>query len=110
MQGVVSANIGTPVYLTATGYVCITSGPACLIGVLVQSSATGGFQVFSSNTATASTAVSGVVYRAIATGGTANAGIFFDFPADFPTGFCIRNIPSLDPKLTLFWSPNGYQS
>lgn len=101
---------GVATYLTATGYQCITSGASQIIGVLVHSSATGGFQVFSSNTATASTAISGVVYRAIATGGTANAAIYFPFPADMQTGFCIRNIPSLDPKLTLFWAPTPGQT
>lgn len=99
-------NFGVATYLTATGYQCIASGPSQIIGVLVQSSATGGFQIFASNTATSSTAISGVVYRAIATGGTANAAIYFPFPADMPTGFCIRNAPSADPKLTLFWSPS----
>jgi hypothetical protein len=101
------SGFGVATYVTATGYQCITSGSAKILGVLVHSSATGGFQMFSSSTATAATALSGIVYRAIATGGTANAAIYFPFPWDTQNGFCIRNIPSADPKLTLFWIPGS---
>ena len=103
MAGIANLEVGTPTYVTATGYQCITSAPAAILGVLVQATATGGFQLFSSNTATAATAISGPVYRAIATGGTANSAIYFPFPAHMPTGFCLRNLPADDPKLTLFW-------
>lgn len=96
-------------YLSATGYSCITSGPAAIGGVLVQASATGAFELFTSSTATSSTAITGVV-RAFSTSGsvTVQSAVIFQFPAiDCPTGFCVRVSPSADPKLTIFWVPMG---
>lgn len=107
MPGITNVNIGVPTYVTATGYSCITSAAAVLYGVLVHGTATCGFQLFSSNTATASTAITGSVWAYGTTGATVNQGVFFDTPAQLPAGFCIRNLPALDPKLTLFWAPAG---
>ena len=89
---------GKAYYATATGYFCVSSGPAQIIGVLVHGSATGGFQIFTSNTATAATAICGVV-------SASGYARFIDMPLDVHAGFCVRNVPSLDPKLTLFWVP-----
>lgn len=99
----------TATYVTATGYSCITSGPAAISAVLVQASATGAFELFASSTATGSTAITGVV-RAYSTTGSATvqSAVLFEFPAiDCPAGICIRNNPSADPKLTIFWRPMG---
>ena len=92
-------------YVSATGYSCITSGGAALIGVLCQGSATCGFQIFTGNTATGSTAISGLVRAYVTTAATAQQAVWFPFPADLPTGFCVYNQDTLDPKITLFWQP-----
>lgn len=95
-----NVNIGTATYSTATGYSCITSGPATVYGVLVHGSSSCGFQLFSSSTATAATAVCAPV-------SASSKAVYFPIQTEFPTGFCLRNVPSLDPKLTLFWSPTA---
>lgn len=107
MPGINATNIGAASYVTTTGYSCITSGPAAIFSILVHGSATGGFQLFSGNTATASAAITGNVWAYGTTGATVNQGVIFPLGAQLPTGFCIRNLPSLDPKLTIFWAPLG---
>jgi len=103
-----STNIGTPAYVTVTGYQCITSAGAEIYGVLVHGTGTGGFQLFSSNTATAATAVTGPVWTYATVGGaTVNSAVYYPLAATFPAGFCVRQLPSADPKLTLFWRPVG---
>lgn len=96
----------TPYYATATGAVCLTSSNAAIFGVLFQGSATGSVQIWQGVTATGAGAISGVI-RAYATTGaaTANAAAWYPFPAYCSGGICINVGASLDPKLTLFWSP-----
>ena len=94
-------------YLTATGYLAITSGPSVIGSIVVQASSTGGFELFTTSTATASTAITGVVRAFSTTAATTQGAVNFPLQIDCPTGFCIRVSPSLDPKLTLFWRPVG---
>lgn len=90
----------TATYSTATGYSCLTSGPAMIGSILVHSSATGGFQLFTSSTATAASAITAPV------SGSGYAKLF-ELNVNSPTGFCYRNLPAADPKLTIFWRPTG---
>ena len=108
MSGIVGTNVGTSTYVVASGFSCITSGPAELYGVLLKATATGTFQIFSSNTATASTAICGVIGYTTQAGTTANMALYFPFPRDFPAGFCVSVIGS-DPSTTLFWNPKPGQ-
>ena len=102
------AEAGTPYYATATGYVCVTSADAAIIGVLFAGTGTGTLEIFSGVTATAASAIGGVIRAYVtATGATANAAVFMPFPAVFNDGFCVRVGPSADPRLTIFWSPVG---
>lgn len=105
MSSVSHTNVGTYTRSAATGYTCITSAPAAVYGVLVKSTGTGGFQLFASNTATGSTAITGVIGFSTQAGSTINTPLYFPTPLLLPTGFCLRNLPGLDPDLTLFWSP-----
>lgn len=108
MSTTVSSNLGVPTYVTATGYSCITSGAAELFGVLCHGTGTASYALYSSNTATSSTAVTGqvTVYATVA-GATANSAVLHNLSIAFPTGFCFRVGPSADPKITLFWRPMG---
>ena len=104
-----SSNIGVPVYLTATGTICITSGAAELYSILVHGSATGGFALYPgvSGSATTSNALTGNVYAYATTGVTINPGLLFSMPSAWPRGLTVVVLPSADPRLTLFWRPMG---
>ena len=103
MSGQVSSNVGTPTYVSTTGALCITSGACELFGVLIKGTATATVQIFSSNTATGRTQLSGALGYTTLGGSTANpVPLFIDFPAALPTGFSIIHASS-DPNLTLFW-------
>ena len=101
------AEAGTPYYGTATGYVCVTSADAAIIGVLFQGTGTGTLEIFRGVTATAASAIGVVRAYLTAAGATANSAVWYPFPAVLNDGFCIRVGPSADPRLTLFWSPVG---
>lgn len=102
-------NYGTAFVATATGAVCITSANAQIIGVLVQSSATGSFQLWAGTTATGAGARLSHLVRAYTTTGsaTAQSAVWYPFPAYASGGITLNVGGSLDPKLTLFWNPVG---
>src|SRR5512146_1734958 len=102
---------GTAYHATVTGAVCITSGNSHIFGVLFQGTATGNVQIWAGTTATATAAgvpLSGVI-RAYATTGSATvqSAVYYPFPAYASGGITINVGGSLDPQLTLFWSPVG---
>ncbi len=101
--------IGTPVRVTATGYVKITptGKPANLIGFLCCNSATatGGVQLFvaqgtASGSTSGATAISSVIV--FATGSVAQ---FVAYPAYCSSGFDINVGAAQNPDITLFWNP-----
>lgn len=99
---------GTAYVATATGAVCVTSANARVIGVCFQGTGTCGIRLWAGVTATATSngaPLSGVI-RARATA-TSNEAMYVAFPAYASGGLTILVQPSLDPSLTLFWSPTG---
>lgn len=101
---------GTPYRVTATGTVCITSANGAIIGVLFQGTGTGFVRIFAgvTSTVTASAAHLGqIIAYATVTGATANAAVYYPFPAVCSGGITLVMGPSADPSLTLFWNPTG---
>jgi hypothetical protein len=110
-------SFGTPFRVTATGTVCITSANAALLGILFQGTGTGSLKLFAGVTATLTSNVAAGVTSAInlgrivayatVTGATANAAVYYPFPAVCSGGITVVMEGSADPSVTLFWNPTG---
>lgn len=93
---------------TNSGKSCVTSGQACIGGILFTGTATGQVQLFAGVTCSAS------MTPVISFSGTASAvaagfsPMFLRFPLSVSgSGFCIDTGVSADTNLTLFWAPMG---
>ena len=99
-------NFGKAQAFTTVGATCVTSANAYIIGVLIDSTATGTFQIWAGVTATSTSAgvpLCGLVGRTTATG----LPNYIQFPA-YASGGITINIPTTnDPNITLFWNPVG---
>lgn len=100
---------GNAYRVTATGTVCITSANAAIIGVLFQGTGTGFCRIFAGVTSSGSASADLGILRAYTTvaGVTANAAVYFPFPAVCSGGITLVMGGSADPSLTLFWNPLG---
>ncbi len=87
---------GTAERLTATGYSTLSSANACLIGVQFNGSGTG---------VTASGTIVGITAYRTAANATANEGKYYPIPAYASGGLTVHVGVSLDPNITLYWSP-----
>ena len=92
--------------LNATGYTCITSAQAQIVGIASYGSATAGIQFFAGLTCSAS-ATPMITFSATT---SAIAGglspMYFAFPMMCSgTGLTVSVLASLDPNITLFWLP-----
>lgn len=95
---------------TATGTVCVTSANAAIKGVLFWGSGTGSLHVFAGVTSTltaSATLLAKIVAYPTVAGATANAAVYYSFPAYASGGITLVIGPSADPKITLFWNPAG---
>lgn len=103
-----SQTYGAPYRVTATGTVCITSANAAIIGVLFTGTGTGAVQLFAGVTSTGAANLLGkIVAYATVGGATANAAVYYPFPAVCSGGITLVMGGSADPNLTLFWNPTG---
>ena len=97
---------GQTAVLTATGLTCITSANAHIIGIFINSTATGQVKIWAGVTATATSsgaAISVNIGKATATG----LAQYFPYPAYASGGITVQVVGSLDPSVTLFWNPAG---
>ena len=99
-------NFGKAQAFTTVGATCVTSANAYIIGVLIDSTASGTFQIWAGTTATAATngvPLCGAVGRSTATG----VPNYLPFPAYASGGITFNVGGSADPNITLFWAPAG---
>lgn len=92
--------------LTATGTAVICSGFANIVGIAFHGTGTGGIQFFAGVTTSASLTpmiTFSVTASAVAGG---YSPMFLRFPmAVSGSGLTALVMPSLDPNITLFWTP-----
>lgn len=92
--------------IIVAGATCITTVNSQIIGVLLQSSATGNVQLWAGTTATGAGLLSGVIRQNTGAVSAAPA-LYFPFPAYASGGITINVGASADPNITLFWCPTG---
>jgi len=98
---------GIASHVTAAGATVICSSNAFIIGILLQSSATGNVQLWSGVTATGAAATLSGIIRATTGAVSAAPALYIPFPAYASGGITLNVGASNDPKLTLFWNPAG---
>lgn len=96
-------SFGVATYVTTAGATVVTSANAYILGVLLQSSATGNVQLWAGVTATGAS-LSGII-RATTGAVSAAPALYVPFPAYAAGGISLNVGASNDPKLTLFWCP-----
>jgi hypothetical protein len=92
--------------LNATGYTCITSAQAQIIGIASYGSATAGIQFFAG--LTCSTSMTPMITFSATTSAVAGglSPMYFAFPMMCSgSGLTVGLLASADPNLTLFWLP-----
>ena len=100
-------NFGTPVECSATAFLTITTAPSTIIGILFHGTGTGLidgiYNCKSTTSATAATRLaSQIIAYATVTGATANAAVYYPYPAACTEGVVVDIGASADPKVTLF--------
>lgn len=88
---------------TATGLSTLTSANAHIIGVLMACSASGSLAIYHGVTASSTAAF---VRGYVTTAATSQIAVYFPCPAYCSGGVTVGVMSSLDPNITLFWSPS----
>lgn len=101
-------NSVTGTRLAATGTAVISSGFAAIAGIAFHGTGTGGVQFFLGVTTSVSLSPM-ITFSATASAVAAGLSpMYMPFPLMVSgTGLTVLVLPSLDPNLTIFWSPQG---